>query len=543
MKKATTKPAPKRISLFLVYLIFWLGYFGAIWANAIRVEKGNWYAAYIPHWADGAAHLSYMASFAYRDNFPTDHPLYLDHPFSYSFAADYLGGLLVKTGLALPQSYNLLGFLLSGATVISLWILLNSILKSASKTLLATSFFFFSGGLGWRFYLKSNPGEIDSFFFPLLTQIKGTHIVWLNTIVGELVPQRSFLLGLPLGCLLLYIFIRRFVFSLPVPSKWLFVSGIMLGLMPIIHPHTALILGSAIAIYGINNLIFYPKSRPKSILDLTTIALPSLSIGYFLASKFIFTAVSQGFFQYFPGWLAQVTQTNWLLFWLDNWGIFLPLALISTYKAPPKIRTIIIPFWLWFILANLFLFQPYNWDNSKLLTWVYLMFSLPVAQYLTSFPRNFLFRTICLLAIILMTFSGGWDALRLLDTKTHSLKLLDQEELSLAKHVRTNTSPTSIILTSTTHRNWVPIATGRQILCGYRGWMWTYGINDAQRFDDIKAIYRGAPQADRLIRSYGINYIVVGPEERYEFDVNQKYFEENYPIFHQINSTTIYAVN
>jgi hypothetical protein len=530
--------------LFIFYLGFWFIYFCLIWINAIQVRADGWYAAYIPHWADGAAHLSYMASIAFRPTLPHIHPLYLDHPFAYSFAADFLGGLLTKAGVDLPLSYNLIGLLLSLLVVITVWHLFRSLQKSPFHTLLATSLFFFSGGLGWRYYLnREAPPQTDGYFFSLFTQIKDTPIVWLNTIVGELIPQRAFLLGLPLGCLLLYIFIRRLVFHHSFSKPVLILSGVILGFFPLIHPHTAMIIISCLAIYGLHHLIFFPSSRRQTLLDLALIGVPSLLIGSALASVYIFPAVSQGFFRPLPGWLAATTQTNWFLFWFDNWGLFLPLAAIGTLRVSPRLKLVLAPFWLWFILANLFLFQPYDWDNSKLLTWVYLMFTLPVTHLLARLTKTWLTRLILASTIILLCFSGGVDAFRMLNTHQHSLLLLSRQELTLAEYLKTTTSPDSVILTATTHRNWVPIATGRQILCGYRGWMWTYGIDDADRVSDIQAIYRGVPQAPQLIKQYGIDYVIIGPEEQAEFNINQAFFDTHYPMIYRHSDTLIYQIN
>ena len=93
-----------------LYVIGWALYFTVIWMNAIQLRGDGWYAAYLPHWGDGVAHLSYMAAFAYRLVFPLYHPLFIFHPFTYSFAADLIGGLIAKTGIPLWFAYNLWGF-------------------------------------------------------------------------------------------------------------------------------------------------------------------------------------------------------------------------------------------------------------------------------------------------------------------------------------------------------------------------------------------------------------------------------------------------
>ncbi len=533
----------KQISLLtLSFFAFWIIYFAVVWQNALQVSSDGWYSAYLPHWGDGAAHLSYMSSFAYRDTFPQFHPLFFNHPFTYSFVTDLIGGLLVKLGLSLPHAYNLLGFCLSITTLFAIWKLLHLVLKSIPKTVLAANLFLLSGGLGWQHLFTGqvnlDPQQGLPYLFTPLTQIPHTDIVWLNVLLGELLPQRAFLLGLPLGCLLLYWWISHFIYHQPLSRTKLVISGIILGLMPIVHPHTGMVLVGTIACYGLFNL-------RRHFIDLVYIAIPSLVVGLTSYFLFVASAISPGFFRFSPGWLAPNTQTSWLIFWWDNWGLFLPLALISTLVLPNAYKKLLLPFWLWFVLANLFLFQPYDWDNAKILTWVHLLFTIPVtlllSQVITSkkiFPR-----VIVSLIVVSLIISGGFDALRLLDTQTYRLPLLTTGELATADFIRRHTPKDAIILTSTSHRHYIPIATGRQILCGYLGWMWTYGINADTRIKDIRDIYAGKPNADSLIHHYGIDYVVIGPEEKGEFAINQAFFTTRYSLFYQSPSISIYQVN
>ena len=533
--------------IYLIFFFFWIVYFGIIWIHALQVRPDGWYAAYLPHWGDGAAHLSYMAAFAYRQLFPAFHPLFIYHPFTYSFGADMIGGGIVRLGIPLWFSYNLLGFILSVLMIFSLVYLFKTIKQSNNQAMISIFLFLTSGGLGFKFLVldKLFPASVpDHPFLPLwLTQRESTDIVWLNTLIGELVPQRAFLLALPVGAFLLAIWIKRFVLHQSVDPRLLFLSGILFGCMPVIHPHTTMVLALTIFMWGVSELF---RSDIKSTLkDLSLIAVPTLLIGGFLTLHFLTPSVSSGFFKWYPGWLAKSKDINWIIFWLDNWGLYLPLAAAGTLLLLNKnVKKILLPFWIWFVLANLFLFQPYDWDNSKIFTWVYVFFAIPVTTVLvTLWRKNVLFKIIAILFFVILTLSGGVDAARLLDTRTYSLQLLNKDELTLGAIVRSQTSPESIFLTSTTHRNWVPILTGRQILCGYQGWMWTYGIKADQRVQDIKELYTGSSLTQPLLKHYNINYVVIGPDERSEFHPNESYFLSHYPIFTQVGLTTIYKIN
>jgi hypothetical protein len=531
--------------IYPIFIVIWTLYFGIIWINAIQVRDDGWYSAYLPHWGDGAAHLSYMSSFAYRQVFPQYHPLYMFHPFTYSFAADMIGGIITHLGIPLWFAYNLVGFVLSVMTIMLLWHLMMAITKSSKQAVISITLFLTSGGLGFKFLIldKLYPASVpESPYLPLwLTQRESTNIVWLNTIIGELVPQRAFILAIPIGALLLSIWYKRFIRQQKINPVTLFLSGILFGCMPVIHPHTTMVLALTIVVWGLPEL--FKSQFKKTLIDLSLIAIPTLILGVFLTTQFLSPSVSDGFFKWYPGWLAKSKSVNWFLFWFDNWGLFLPLAIIGTGLINNTLKRVILPFWAWFILANLFLFQPYDWDNSKILTWVYLFLAIPVTVVLAYLWRKSTFsKMVAVVFFVILSLSGGVDAARMLDTKTYAIQLLNADELKLGEIVRNQTPKESIILTSTTHRNWVSILTGRQILCGYLGWMWTYGIKADDRVTDIRYIYDGNLMTEKLLKQYGINYVVIGPEERSEFHPRESYFSTRYPLLTKVGSTTIYKI-
>ena len=49
---------------------------------------------------------------------------------------------------------------------------------------------------------------------------------------------------------------------------------------------------------------------------------------------------------------------------------------------------------------------------------------------------------------------------------------------------------------------------------GYLGHVGSHGIDYSERERDIRMIYAGAPDAESLLKKYGVEYAVVSPQER-----------------------------
>jgi uncharacterized membrane protein len=56
---------------------------------------------------------------------------------------------------------------------------------------------------------------------------------------------------------------------------------------------------------------------------------------------------------------------------------------------------------------------------------------------------------------------------------------------------------------------------------GYPGHIWTHGLQFVQRESEIKRIYLGGVDAEQLLQKYGVDYLVLGPQERTVTPVNE----------------------
>lgn len=116
------------------------------------------------------------------------------------------------------------------------------------------------------------------------------------------------------------------------------------------------------------------------------------------------------------------------------------------------------------------------------------------------------------------------------------------EEVAAAEFVVKNTAPKSIFLTAPIHNQPILCLSGRTILMGYGGWLWTHGYQSQQREADIKKIFAGDIQSMELLRKYKVEYIYVSRSEMEVFKPNIAFLSLQFPVVYQSGEITIYKV-
>jgi uncharacterized membrane protein len=234
-------------------------------------------------------------------------------------------------------------------------------------------------------------------------------------------------------------------------------------------------------------------------------------------------------------------------FWLKNTGLFWPLvlvALLSPLALRGRARLLIAPFSLVFLAANLVKFQPWDWDNSKLLVFWYMASAVAVGALLVRLTRTHLVGAIVAVTIWLsLVASGVLSLLQFLPPQGPAYVWFSSEEVQLAAQVRRLTPPKAVFVTGEQPTNPIADLAGRPVLMSYPGWLWSYGINYAQREADIARIYNGGPEAGGLLSQYHADYIVIGPAERSAFHPNVAYFNAQFKLVLHTPNYDIYAVH
>ena len=69
-----------------------------------------------------------------------------------------------------------------------------------------------------------------------------------------------------------------------------------------------------------------------------------------------------------------------------------------------------------------------------------------------------------------------------------------------------------------------------------------FGFDHRTREADLRRMYSGAPEAEALLRHYGIHYVWIGPEERSNYGARDKWFSAHFPLVIQQGSHSVYEI-
>ncbi len=548
---------PKISILTKLFFGFWFLYFLFFWSKAIFIdETGNLFAGHVNIWGDWAAHFTMATAMENRGFFLTSSPFLIGAKFSYPFMADQLSAIFYHFSGDLIYSFLVPSFLLSIFFVWVIYYFFLNLWKSERKAILSSLIFLLNGGLGFYYYFKDNLAN-KSFFElvinPLheVTRFDQYQIKWISIVDSMMIPQRAFLLGFPLTVLALT-FIYQYFFTKNNHQKWrVFASALILGTMPIIHTHSFLAAFIILSFWSLEDLLNNKSKLKERLPSWLTLAGLTGIISFPLISYYFFSQVDHGFSQFFPGWLAKDYEMNWLDFWFRNW-LFVPwLSFLGFFLIAKKnLKHILVfsPFIFIFIVANLFLFQPFAWDNTKLFVWSSLGFSYLVIYVFQAIwqkradlkylkPIKFLIIGSVFLTTIL---SGAMDLHYIIRHDLHSHVMYSKEELELVEWIRSNTSKNSIWLTGDKHNHPVFNLTGRQTVLTYRGWLWTHGYDYKEVEQDVTDFYKNPQDHLGFLQKYNIDYLVIGDNERAVWKANEKEFIQTFKLIRQTRTYKIF---
>jgi hypothetical protein len=503
------------------------------------------YAGYVNIWGDWAAHLSFAGSFAYGHNFPPEYPIDPGHRLGYPFMIDFLAANLVPLGSRLTSSLVMTSGLLGLAFPAVLYLAAQRFVTGRAAATLAVFIFLLSGGLGFVFLL----GDLGHIGLGALVHLpreytlnRDLNFQWLNPVLAYLVPQRSTLFGFSLALIALVILwvavgdrmrgphppTPGFAGTSPASGEgwqpFLF-AGIVTGVMPIFHVHA---YGTVVAL----SVFWAVVSRRIQWLGFF---IPALVIGVPIL-VWMWPAANTSVCGNGPsvrgyclevGWLSYLDWQHdlpiwigrdWIWFWIKNTSVFIPLLIagqILRRWIPTAFPKWFAPMWLWFLVPNVIVLQPWDWDNTKFFVFWALLGSILVGAVLARmFQRGPGSAIVASGLLVLLGLSGALDLARASDYSVSAVQFTDSGGLKVADWARANTSPTAVFVVADEHNSPIPTLAGRRVLIGYPGWLWTYGLPDyIQKGLDQTSILRGDPSALDLVRRYGVEYVMIGPQE------------------------------
>jgi hypothetical protein len=568
---------PTRIPLG--YTVFYVVVAAILWRAfqraMIDVPEGI-FTGVLNNFGDLPFHLSVLTGFSFGNNFPPEDPTYAGVRFTYPFLTDFVSAIFVRCGADLRQSMFVENFVVALAFVglMHRWAL--EMLRDKLAAIITPILVLLNGGFGWillwdQLTKKNDEGLVGLLrnLPPSFTVIPDTTWRWGNAISTLLIPQRGFLLGLPLAVIVFTqwwlsaekpaemnkgeqgkrgkgkrkkqkklkeesesnqaqpasterVSLSLFPFSPVHPSvRRMIAAGVVAGLLPLVHAH------SFVVVMVVGGCIGLLQRRWRDWITFgivaSIIALPQM---WWSTHN---SAVDAGkFFEWQFGWDHGQENTAW--FWLKNTGLFIPLTIAAMLwrrdkeaLVPRRLLIFFLPFTLCFIVPNVMKMAPWIWDNIKVLFYWWLASAPLVALLIARLWRQDPLRKVIAVSLfICLTLAGALDVTAIV-FRSSRYEIFNASGIQFAEVIKRETPASAVVIHAPVHNHPV-FLTGRRSLMGYPGHVWTHGLEFAERESEIRRVYAGAPDALSILRKYDVAYAVVGPLERNLMNVNEPFF-------------------
>ena len=507
----------------------WVGFALVVYPRLLVDQGGGLTAGWPTVWADWSAHLRTATFLADQGRFSLENSLLSGVPARYPLAEDFLTSLFLRAGVSPVQALLWSGlpfFLLLPALVQTF---LRRTGLSPWVASLGTFLFLAAGGFGFLGAVWNpdpfKPGLADLWF--------------QNFVTSEFLPQRAFAFGLPGALVVLGVFLESFALVPTRRQRW--TRGLGLGAgwaaLLLVHTHSALALGLVFAVGAGTVLVREGTSgqkirwAPAGIFAASGLGLGGLVFGTFLMDP----GKTGGLVHLLAGWVPHpMDPLSTAAFLFQNLGLILATALLSLGVGDRRTRFLTLAALGIFVVANLVAFQPWVWDNEKLLTWWYL---LAVAASLSGWKalvrtRRRFGRAAAGFALALVAVgasaSGLWNLATLGAVASQPrIPLVGEQGVTFAREVG---GRSGVVALAPDHDHPLALLSGLRIYLGYTGWVWSYGLPYQDRLDQLTRIYSGGPRGLEAARKAGVSWVALGPPEERQFHADRDLLEKTFPV-------------
>lgn len=504
------KTLTNKILLFVFALVAFRSFCWLIFENngSIRVSATN-------NFGDLPWHLSLIHTFANQLPLWPESPNFTGLKLHYPAGIDLFSAVTILAGVPLYSSLTATGLVLSAITALTL--------DKWGKSFALAAFLFNGGIAGFEFFRTWTPTDFQN---PL---------AWKNIVLSLLIPQRGFLYAFPLGLLLLSHWKTTILKKTPLntptrPSLPFWAETTLYCTLPLFHAHTFLFLSLLLGFWTLT------APNKKHALKLLLISLLPATC---------FTAQTTGILQ--PqsinpnlihlqiGWMQK--GHPFFEFWFTNFGI-LPLLVISFFfkqfadsfskrnKSADNTTVLLftLPALLIYILCLIISFAPWDWDNTKLMVWSYLIIMPFLWTHMISKWNPLLKVTTCI-----ALFTSGATTLYSGAILPHNIEIAKITEYYSVKKASSNLKPGSVYVTYPAHNQPLALA-GQRIACGFSGHIWSHGVDPTHQIAQVNAVMNGERDWLQRFEQLGATYLYWGSMEQQNYPNSTKPWEGNYPV-------------
>ena len=427
------------------------------------------------NYGDLPLHWTYIRYFANGASFWPENPIFTGRRLQYPMGIDLFTALFVQLGVTPATVLRLVG--LAAAALLAV-----TLRRWGGGFALAA--FLFSGGLG-------------------------ASVEWKNLFLALFVPQRGLLYALPSGLALLWSWRERLLRSGRGLPDW--VEGLLWGILPLFHLHTFLFVSVIYAVWALAQ-----GAVRRCLASFLWALLPAAWTTWQVTDGFAAAALVW----WKPGWT--MGRTNALLFLGRNFTLFLPLALwagVRALRLPAReARLTIFPGLLLFAALFFVMLAPWDWDNTKMMIWCYLLVLPAVGEAVWSLAPWL--RAIVLLAAFLPGALAVADSL----APRHHYQVYDVQETEAVCAVLSRLSVGGRVATAQSFSHPVALC-GHPVVAGYGGHLWSHGIRSHDVEERLRSLMLGEPGWEETARSLEARYLFWGYREEEDFTGSSRPWE------------------
>src|SRR3989344_9609471 len=395
------------------------------------------------------------------------------------------------------------------------------------------------------------------------------NIDWGAPLSLVLLHQRAFILGFFCFSLFWYLFNKWR--SMPKKKMFLVATGVVVGITPLAHYHSFVVMLVVLLSFGIWGLIRRNYDFVKKLVVICAvagiIALPQII--YLVQGKHGLTLGNQPFIKVRLGWMVEPTigsiQFNpakglfagqilpYINFLWINFGLILPVFLLVTIttaisdkfrKIFPNAAILAAIGLVLFLLNQLVRFQPWDYDNNKILVYFQFFAAPLVVALFIWISRTSKVIGYCALAVFIfvVTFTGVLDEIPRLLVPTEQMPVIfGNDAIAMGEFIKNNVAQNEKIVTTSTHLNPVSSLAGMPALVGYPGWLWTRGISYGDRERNLQAFYQNPEQFRNILKLYNAKYILIDPTAIYDWKANTAEFDATYKLLFRKGQYSLYT--
>ena len=487
--------------------------------------------------------------------YPPDYTILPGTMLGYPFLVDAASASLYMAGMGLRWAFIVPGTLMCALIYWGFLMLAWEMTASRRAVVLSYVMMFLNGGLGFAYLFDlagKDPSRIyEAFtgFYKAPANLIDYNVRWVNVLVDMMLPQRTLMAGWLVVLPALWLLMR----CVKERDVRLFAAlGVWAGFMPMIHTHSFLALGLVSAGAMLTSLLWAKKEHRGALLRgflcyggiAVVLALPQLLVWTFpqtLAGK---AGGSLRFRFNWANWQNGRLVDEYFWFWIKNVGLVYIVMVPAALMATKRQKMMAVGALLVYAAAELIQFQTNEYDNNKLF-YVAFMLMLPIAaQYLVMlFDRLKGVRGRYLFAALFIAASTCSGVMSVARECVSDYQLYGRSEVGAAAWAKENAPEHAVFLTGTQHNNAIACLAGGRLVCGTPTFLYYHGVDYARRMEDARAMFENPEQSLDLFGEYGVDYIVIGGNERANYDVDEDAIAALWPLAWDGDGVRLYAVS